>query len=107
MEIRVVETHQKLPTLDRLAFLDQDVCHLPGDLGCNLGFLGLKRTGGSERSSLVGRFRHADSDLPRQHRSQLADGAGWKADATPHPLDLRWCNGEGDEEGSGKQEHGD
>jgi hypothetical protein len=106
LEIRVVEAHQRLPKLDRLAFLGQNVCHLPGDLGCNLGFLGLKRTGGSERYCLVGRFRHAGSDLPGQHRSQLPDAAGWKAGATPYPLDLRWCNGEGDEEGSGKQEHG-
>ena len=96
-----------MPKLDRLAFVGQDACHLPGDLGCNLGFLGLQRAGGSERGGLAGRFRHAGSDLARQQRRQLSDAAGWKAGATPYSLDLRWRNGEGDEEGTGKKEHGE
>jgi hypothetical protein len=35
------------------------------------------------------------------------DGAGWQAGATPCSLDLRWRNGEGDEEAGGKKKHGE
>ncbi len=41
LEDCVVEAHQRLSQLDRLAFVGQDVSHLSGDLGSNPGFVGL------------------------------------------------------------------
>ena len=107
LEDCVVEEHQRLSRCYRLAFVGQDASHLSGDLRSNPGFLGLQRAGGPERDGLARRFRQARYALSRQQRRQLSDGVRWKAGATPCSLDLRWRNGEGDEEGTGKQGHGD